>query len=122
MDFGQAVFRRQHKGLRQIIAGNDHALFFRLVQKCHRLFGIGGVVQIKNADNGRISNRHIIANRQIHTIPPLHRSNPLPTWKDFLQYNSKSSNIPHHPESHDRETNAAIPFHQKVVLPHFLPF
>ena len=61
MHFGKAVFRRQHKGFGQVITGNDHTFLFRVIEKFHSLFGIGGVVQIENTDDGRISDRHIFA-------------------------------------------------------------
>jgi len=63
MHLGQAILRRQHKGLGQIVTGNDHAILLRLIEKFYGTLGIGGVVQIKNADNGRIPHRHIIADR-----------------------------------------------------------
>ena len=61
MHFIKAVFRRQHKGFGQIITGDHSAFFFRVIQKFHSFFGIGCVVQIKDSDDGCISDRHIIA-------------------------------------------------------------
>ena len=61
MYFCKAVFRRQNERFGQIIARNHQTFLFGVIQKCHGVFGIGGVIQIKNADHRRIPHRHIIA-------------------------------------------------------------
>ena len=94
MHFIKTVFRGQYEGFRQVIAGDHRAFLFCIVQKFHSFFGIGGIVQIKDADDGRIPHRHIITDRKIHPIPPSHKSNLPPIWKDFPQYNSKFLNNP----------------------------
>ena len=62
----EAVFRCEDKGLWQIVAGDDLTFLFRPVQKFPGTLGSGGVVQVKNSDNGPIPHRHIIADGQIH--------------------------------------------------------
>lgn len=108
MDSGKAVFRCQHERLGQIITGNDGAVLFRLIEKRNRPFGVGGVVQIKNANNGRISHRHIIADGQIHTITPSHKNSPIPIVSDYYQYIPIFLDNPVDLESHDRDKTAEI--------------
>ena len=105
---GKTVFRRQHKGFGQIVAGDHQTLFFRMVQKFHRLFGVGGVVQIKNTNDGGISYRHIITDGQIHTITPSHRNNPIPIVLDCYQYIPKFSDNPVALVPRDRDKTAEI--------------
>ena len=121
MDSGKSVFRRQHERLGQVIAGNDGAVLFRLIEKRNGAFGVGGVIQIKNTNNGRISHRHIIADGQIHTITPSHKNSLPPIWKDFPQYSSKFPNNLSLHAPHGHGMNAAILFHQIVVIYSHLP-
>ena len=107
MDSGKSVFRCQHERLGQVIAGNDGAVLFRLIEKRNGAFGVGGVVQIKNANNGRISHRHIIADGQIHTITPSHRNSPIPIALDCFLYIPIFSDNPVHHESHGHEITFA---------------
>jgi len=57
----EAVFRGQHEGLGQIVAGHNLALLLRRFQKLPGPPGGGGVVQIENADDGFIPDGHIVA-------------------------------------------------------------
>ena len=60
MHSGKAIFRRKDEALGQIVAGHYLALLFRHLQKLSRSLGGGGVIHIKNADDGRFPHRHII--------------------------------------------------------------
>jgi len=61
MDPVEAVFRGQHKGFGQVIAGHHFALLFCRLQKFPGPLGSGGVVQVKNTDDAPIPDCHIIA-------------------------------------------------------------
>ena len=61
MDPGHAIFRRQDKGFRQIVAGDDLAVFFRPVQKFLCPFGGGGVVHVENTDDGLVPHGHVVS-------------------------------------------------------------
>ena len=56
-----AVFRREDEGFGQVITGHNGALLLRPVEKCHSPLGGGGVVHIKNADDGLVPHRHIMS-------------------------------------------------------------
>ena len=62
----EAVFCRQHKGFWQIVTGNDLTFLLRPIQKFPGALGGGGIVHIKNTDDGRVPHRHIVADVQVH--------------------------------------------------------
>ena len=60
-DTAEAVFAGEDEGFGQIVAGDNLTLLFRPLQKFPGPLGGGGIVQIENANNGPIPDRHIIA-------------------------------------------------------------
>ena len=56
----EAIFHSQHIGFGQIVTGDNIAILFRPFQKFPGALGGGGVVHIKNADDGAVPHRHII--------------------------------------------------------------
>lgn len=66
MHLGQAVFHGEHEGFGQLITGHHLALLLRLTQKFPGPPGGGGVVQIKDADDGFVTDSHIIADGEKH--------------------------------------------------------
>ena len=62
-DTGETVFGCEHEGLGQIITGNHFAVPFRLLQKFPGPFGGGGIVQIKDPNDGPVPDCHIVAYR-----------------------------------------------------------
>ena len=66
----QAVFGAQNKGFRQIVGGGHHlAVLLGPGQKFPGALFIGAVVQIKNADDGAVPDRHIVADGNILSRP-----------------------------------------------------
>ena len=63
MDPIKAIFRSENKGFGKIITGDDLAVFLCLIQKLPGSFGSGGVIQIKDPDNGGFPKRKIISDR-----------------------------------------------------------
>ncbi len=63
----ETVFAGQDKGLGQIIAGYNLAFLFCCLQKFPGALGSGGIVHIKNTDDGGISYRHIIADGKVQS-------------------------------------------------------
>ena len=58
---GHAVFRREDKGLGQIVTGDDHALLLRPAEEFLGPLGGGGVVHVEYSYNGPVSYRHIVS-------------------------------------------------------------
>ena len=67
----EAVFRGDDEAFGQVITGHHLALGFRLVQEFPGPPGSGGVVHVEDADDVFASDGHIIANVQVHRIPPV---------------------------------------------------
>ena len=65
-----AVFGGEDEGFWQVVAGNHLAVLFAFLQKFPGPPGGGGIVQIKDADDGPVPYRHVITNIQVH-FPPI---------------------------------------------------
>ena len=61
MHLGHAILRREHKGFGQIVTGHHLAQGLGVVQKIPGAPGGGGIVQVKNAHNAAVPDRHIVA-------------------------------------------------------------
>ena len=62
-----AVFAGQEEGLGQVLGhGDDLAVLLRLGEKLSGVFGIGGIIQIENTDDGTVPNGHVRTDGDVH--------------------------------------------------------
>ena len=62
-----AVFAGQEEGLWNIIGdGDDLTVFLRLREKLSCVFGPGGIVQVKDPNDGLVPDRHIRTDGDVH--------------------------------------------------------
>ena len=67
VDLLHAVLAGQEEGLGDIIGNRDDlAVLFRLREKFSGVFGIGGVIQVKDPDDGPLPDRHIRTDGDVH--------------------------------------------------------
>ena len=61
VDLGEAVFGGEDEAFGQVIAGDHLAVFFSQLQKVLGALGIGGVVQVKDAQDAFVPDGEVIA-------------------------------------------------------------
>ena len=67
IDSVHAEFAGQEEGFRNIFRGRDHfAVLLCLREKISRMFGTGGIVQIKDPNDGLIPDSHIRTDVDVH--------------------------------------------------------
>ena len=62
MHLAQAVFGGEDEAFGQVVTGDDLAVLFCFLQKSLGALGIGGVVQVENADDGLVPDSKVVAN------------------------------------------------------------
>lgn len=61
MHLAQAVFGGEDEAFGQVVTGDDLAVLFCFFQKSLGALGIGGVVQVENADDGLVPDSKVVA-------------------------------------------------------------